>query len=268
MGACVTTLLLVFTIAFFSGVVSKNSVEVVRHYLTNIALVDPSVPDIIQATPGLCDGNQQVLTPNYFSGSLASFMAYGMAGIAVVVFVLHMRWRLLDCAPIRAQGIHLARTAPYSCSAGGRGTFLRVHSFQVLQQRVPLKLMKNMQLRADLQYLNDLWTRDATKINAFGTTSNEVCVTNCLSETDRTALVTKLAGYLDQYNTLVDGTERGSISPSSIWSKMLPLPGIVGGATLLAIVAVVSRAAYEINQYNRPFLVGIIAVSAVYLVFI
>ena len=267
-GATLTTLLLVFTIVFFSGVVSKNSVEIVRHYLTNIALVDPSVADIIQATSGLCDGSQAMPSPNYFSGSLASYLAYGMGGLAVVLFVLHMRWRLLDHKAIFERN-------EYTCLAMlliPAVMEVIVHfcvyvRFKYFSNVYLVKLMKNMRLRADLQYLNDLWTRDATKINASGTTSNGMCVTNCLSETDRTALMTKLAGYLNQYNTLIDGTERGSISPSSVWTKVKTLPGIVGTATMLAIFAIIARAAYVVNQYNRPFLIGILSVSAVYLVF-
>ena len=268
-GATLTTLLLVFTIVFFSGVVSKNSVEIVRHYLTNIALVDPSVADIIQATSGLCDGSQTMPSPNVFSGSLASYMAYGVGGLAVVLFVLHMRWRILDRTTIFSRN-------EYKCLAMlliPAVTEIVVHfcvyvRFKYFSNVYLVKLMKNMRLRADLQYLNDLWLRDATKINASGTTSNGVCVTNCLSETDRTALMTKLSGYLDQYNTLIDGTERGSVSPSSAWQKILALPGIVGTATMLAIFAMIARAAYELNLYNRPFLIGILTVSVVYLVFV
>ncbi len=281
--ALLVTLLSAFTLFFFADVISKNSVEIIKQYLINVAMVDPTVADIIKAARGLCDAtdaNGNKIVPdsskspsnNVFGGTSASIAVYVLAGVSLVLFAIHLRYRLLDRVKIfsRNELVSLAflmipivlETLVY---------YFVYARYKYYSNMYLIKLMKNLRLRADMKYLTDLWKRDQAKIEASSKEINGTCVNNCLPAADRRDLVNGLKLRLDEYDNMLDlgvDSEYNKLEPKNIFAKLSKLPGKIGLILALATAAFLCRATYELNLNNTTVMLSVVVAMVLYGVFL
>lgn len=271
-----------FTMFFFSDVISRNSVEIVKQYLINVALVDPSVADIIKAAKGMCtakdaQGNpvvpdaSSIPSNDIFGGSTAMFMVYAVGGLAVAAFVLHVYFRHKDKTGLFT-GNEILSLAFLLIPV-----VLEIVSYYFVYGRYKyysnvylIKLMKNMRLRADIKYLTQLWSRNAQKIEQSSTDSAGKCTSNCLPAADRINIMQLLNQSLKDYDNMLDvgdSSEWTKLEPAATWAKVTKLPGKLGILLTLAAVAMLIRAGYELNLQNHTITIGILTGILLYIVF-
>lgn len=272
-----------FTMFFFSDVISRNSVEIVKQYLINVALVDPSVADIIKAAKGMCtakdaQGNPVVPdasslpTNNVFAGSTAIYLVYGIGALSVASFVLHVYFRHKDKTALFT-GNEILSLAFLLIPVG-----LEIVSYYFVYGRYKyysnvylIKLMKNMRLRADIKYLTQLWAVDAQKIEQSGTDAAGNCTSNCLPTADRINIMQLLNQSLKDYDKMLDvgdSSEWAKLEPAATWTKISKLPGKLGILLTIAAIALIARAGYELNMQNHTITIGILVGLLLYIVFI
>lgn len=277
----VYTLLLVcvigyFTLYFLGSVISENAVEIVKRYLLNVALVDPSVADIVTARQAKClDTASPPPTPtgsSVFSGSPALYMLYGVAGLALLLFVIHCttRWGIKAHAFTKSEVVCLlfllipvlVETVIY---------YFVYAQYKYYGNVYLVKLMKNLRLREDIKNLNDLWDKNFEAINASSEAdASGACVSNCLAPADRKNFMLGLKQQQTTYDNMLDtgaDSEFAKIAPSSVFGKIKKAPGLIGMTVLLGLFAVVLRAMFEVNQQNTSNLFGIVLSLALYIVF-
>ena len=280
--ALLVTLLGAFTLFFFADVISKNSVEIIKQYLINVAMVDPTVADIIKAARGLCDatdanGNKIVPdsskspTNNVFGSTSASIAVYALAGISLVLFAIHLRYRLLDKVKIFSTNELISLSFLTIPLVLETVVYYFVYARYKYYSNVYLiKLMKNLRLRADIKYLTDLWRKDQAKIEASSQEVNGTCVNNCLPAADRRDLVNGLKSRLDEYDQMLDlgiNSEYNKLQPKNIFSKLSKLPGKIGLILTIAAAAFLCRATYELNMNNTTVMISVVVAMALYAVF-
>lgn len=286
--ALLVTILSGFTLFFFADVISKNSVEIIKQYLINVALVDPTVGDIIKAARGLCDAKDSSGNPlikdaasspsnNVFGGTSAATVVYVFAAICLVCFALHVYSRFKS----KLAGNDLPVFSRNElCSLGFLliPVLLELIVYYFVYARYKyfsnvylIKLMKNLRLRADIKYLTDLWNKDQAKIEASSTEINGACVNNCLPAADRRDIVNKLKLRLDEYNDMLDtgiSSELNKLQPSSLLGKLSKLPGKIGVILIVGVIAFLVRATWELNLVNSSVMAGVGAAIALYVGFL
>ena len=260
--------LMIFTVVFFDGVQASNTRTIIKRYITNAALIDSSVAETIAGAESTCDGSS---SPNVslLNGSLISKMT-SISGIVVAVcFIFHYRYRLRDnIAVFNAKEQAQVWTLVIPLIVEIIVYCFSLVNFKYYSNIYIVKLLKNMRIRADLQYLSDLWNRDQSKIESSGTNVNGVCASNCLPADERKVMVDKLRTYLETYNNMLDVDEWNNSTPNSFWSKISNLPSKVGMIFLITFIAIQCRFLWGMRIDNRTFalvVLGIVFVFTAYL---
>ncbi len=277
------TLLSFFTMFFFGDVISRNSVEIVKQYLINVALVDPSVADIIKAAKGMCtmkDSQGKPLIPdasvspsnNLFGNSTIMYMIYGLAGLSALLFALHTKYRFNDKVSLFTGNELICLSFLMIPIVTEIIAYYFVYAkFKYFSNVYLIKLMKNLRLRADIRYLTGLWAVDSAKIENSGTEVNGVCVNNCLPSADRNSIMQQLKQSLIDYNNMLDtgdSSEWSKLEPTSLWTKVGKLPGKLGLLMTIAVIAFLCRAAYEIHEQNHTATLSIFVAIGLYILYL
>ena len=276
------TLLSFFTMFFFGDVISRNSVEIVKQYLINVALVDPSVADIIKAARGMCtmkdaQGNPVIPdaskspTNHLFGNSIIMYVIYGLVGLSAVLMAIHTRFRWIDRIALFSSNERICLAFLIIPILTEIVAYYFVYAkFKYFSNVYLIKLMKNLRLRADIRYLTGLWKVDSAKIENSGSTVNGVCVNNCLPSADRAAIMQQLNENLSDYNTMLDrgdSSEWSKLEPSSLWQKISKLPGKLGLLLSIAVLAFLARAAYEVHEQNHTATISIMIAVCLYTIY-
>lgn len=263
------TVLTFFSLFFFEQVVSENGAEKIKQYMIDVALVDPSFKDILQNAKASCDPNDKTAVSSpIMSSSLPNYIVYGLLGAAAVILFLHIRSRFMDKQSIFTTNELL------SLSFLMIPVVFEIILYYFVYQRYKfysnvylIKLMKNLRIRADLNYLTSLYSKHNSDIN----NQTGDCVGNCLDASDRSTIIQKLQGFLTSYNNSLDASgtsECAKIQPSSIWQRIKTLPGVLGLVLTVIALAFVSRAIIELNGYNSTVILCIAFCIGVYAVFL
>ena len=171
-----------FTIFFMGAVVSENAVEIMKQYVINIALVDPTVADIVKAysSADFCKDKTQSKTP-ILQKSPAMFMVLGLAGITGLVLMYHWKLRWNSSLSVFTRHEYFCLLFLLIPIVAEIVIYYFVYAQYKYFSDVDLvKLMKNLRLRDDIKHLVTLWQTSSSAINTASTTDgNGTCVNNC-----------------------------------------------------------------------------------------
>lgn len=260
--------LIVFTVIFFDKVQASNTNTIIKRYISNAAIIDSSVAETIAGAEKMCNSNQSG-SKGLMTNSTVSFLTYASAIAVTSCFVLHLKYRLRNNVPLfslKEQTCMCMLVIPLVVEV--LVYFFSYVNFKYYSNIYIVKLLKNMRIRADLQYLSDLWSRDQSKIESSGSNRNGVCTSNCLPTEERLAMVQNLRSYLDTYNSMLDVYEWNNTSPSNIFTKISNLPSKTGTIFLLVFLAIECWYLWGMRIDNQLFTamsLGIITVYTVYL---
>lgn len=262
-----------FTIFFFGDVVSKNGVEIVKQYLINVAMVDPTVADIIKAAKLNCrdDNLKPVTNSGLFTSSTPMYVLYGLAASAVIIFALHTRFRFRDHAAL------FTKNEVMSLSFLLIPVLLEIILYYFVYVKYKyysnvylVKLMKNMRIRADLSFLTELYSKNSVFIDGANKDGETACQSNCLDSANRKQIVQSLRQYLQDYNRMLDvggDSELAKLEPASTWQRVCKLPGKLGMLLSMGALAFVARAVWELNMQNRFAVLSILIAVMGYIIF-
>ena len=258
-----------FTLFFFKNVISHNGVEMIKQYLIDVALVDPSVADMIKTARNNCNGQFSTdSSTSLTSNSMAQYSVYALFVISGVFLFLHLRARFMDKKTLFSNNEFLSLAFLLIPIVIELILYYFVYQKYKFYSNVYLiKLMKNLRIRADLTYLTTLYSKRAKDID---TTQGE-CYGNCLDETQRAQIMQNLNDALKLYNNTLDGgpdSECSKIKPSSIWARVSKLPGILGVILTAITMAYIARATYELNDHNTTVILSVIGAVFIYIIFL
>ncbi len=256
-----------FTAIFFDKVIASNTNTIVKRYVTNAAMIDSSVRETVLGAESACSGHSPS-SINFMGGSVNT-TTQAIVLLTVISFLIHLRYRLKDnyaLFSLKEQVCLWMLTIPVMVEV--IVYFFSYVNFKFYSNIHIVKLLKNMRIRADLQYLTDLWTKDQTKIVSSGTTVNGTCTSNCLPAEERVAMMSKIKSYLSDYNKMLDVDEWNDTTPDSIWSKISNLPGRTGVAFLILFVTVQCRLLWNMRIDNSQFAVAVLALTTVFIVYL
>ena len=265
--AALICILTVFTAIFFDGVIASNTSTIIKRYVTNAAMIDSSVKETVAGAESACSG-QSPSNIKLLSGSVST-VTYGLVGIVAIAFMMHLRYRLKDnysLFSLKEQVCLWMLMIPVMVEV--IVYFFSYVNFKYYSNIYIVKLLKNMRIRADLQYLSNLWNKDQSKIASSGTTVNGACASNCLPAEERVAMMAKINSYLKDYNQMLDVNEWNNTTPSSIWSKISNLPSKTGTALLVMFLCIQCGYLWNMRIDNMQFAVAVVGVTAAFIVYL
>ena len=260
-------ILTVFTAIFFDGVIASNTSTIIKRYVTNAAMIDSSVAETVQGAESACNG----VSPsgiNVLGGSVST--ATSAIGLVVAIaFMMHLRYRLKDNYALfswKEQVCLWMLSIPVIVEV--IVYFFSYVNFKYYSNIYIVKLLKNMRIRADLQYLSNLWTKDRSKIESSGTTVNGACASNCLPAEERVDMMAKINSYLSDYNRMLDVDEWNNTTPGSLWLKISNLPSKTGTAFLILFVLIQCGYLWNMRIDNMQYAVAVLGVTTAFVVYL
>ena len=269
-----------FTMFFFEYVISQTGVEQIKQYFVNVAKVDPSVAEILMSAKRSCtavDADGKPVIQNaasadvgnkLFDKSPVMISLYVLCGVSGIVFFIHSYTRMRKRRPLFSSNEIVALLFLIVPIIFEILTYYMVYAKYKFYSNVYLiKLMKNMRILEDLQYLDTLYKNDRDSLDgAQSSNTDGSCSKNCLTPQERADVMKSIDDQIGVFGTFISG-EKSKIEPK-LSQKIMSMPGIAVSTFLCLAILAMLAATYGLSRENGAVVVPIFWAIGLYVMFI